>query len=209
MRYVPEVPYFYPMFHPDLREAVATALKRKTMKAHEALEDLLVPGLRQINTTQDYGRLLKTFYGYFSPLEALIEQYLTPAHLPDIKERRKAVFLLDDLAALGTGTESLVLSPHLPLITSEAQAWGALYVLEGSTLGGRGITRMLLKQCPGLTLHHLSFFNGYGEATGPIWMRFQETLNSLEYTEFELAQIIEAANDTFLNFKRWIEEKWA
>lgn len=194
------------MFHPDLREAVASALKRKTMNAHEALEDLLIPGLRQINTTQDYGRLLTTFYGYFSPLEALIEQYLTPVQLPDIKERRKAAFLLDDLAALGHNTKNLAITSHLPLLTSEAQAWGALYVSEGSTLGGRGITRMLLKQCPDLTLHHLSFFNGYGEATGPMWLRFQEMLNSLEYTESELAQTIEAANNTFLNFKRWIEE---
>lgn len=209
LRYVPEVPYFYLMFHPDLSEAVATALKRKTLHAHEALEGLLIPRLRQISTAHEYTRLLRTFYGYFSPLEVLIEQYLTPAQLPDVKERRKASFLLDDMAALGQRTEGLAVTPYTPHITNEAQAWGALYVLEGSTLGGRGITRMLLKQCPGLTLHHLSFFNGYGEATGPMWVRFQEALNSLEYTGSELVQTIEAANETFLNFKRWIEETLA
>jgi heme oxygenase (biliverdin-IX-beta and delta-forming) len=84
-----------------------------------------------------------------------------------------------------------------------------LYVLEGSTLGGRGITRMLLKQCGALSLHHVTFFNSYGEKTGPMWLRFQEALNGLDYTESETAATVQAANDTFLNFKRWIEETLA
>lgn len=197
------------MYHPDLREAVAAALKEKTMHAHEALEALLIPRLRQINSTAEYVRLLQTFYGFFSPLEGIIEQFLTIRQLPDIHGRRKAVFLLDDIAALGFSTEHLATTSHLPLITNEAQAWGALYVLEGSTLGGRGITRMLRKQCGGLSLNHLTFFNGYGEATGPMWLRFQEALNGLEYTDSELAATIQAANDTFLNFKTWIEETLA
>lgn len=57
------------MFHPDLREAMATALKQKNMHAHQALEDLLIPRLHKINTVEGYVQLLKTFYGYFGPLE--------------------------------------------------------------------------------------------------------------------------------------------
>lgn len=206
---LPEVPYFYLMYHPDLHEAVATALKHKTMHCHEALEDLLIPKLHQVNTTEDYGRLLKTFYGYFSPLEQLIAQYLSPQQLPDIHERRKAALLLKDMAALGFATNGLAVCSCLPTITGQEQAWGALYVLEGSTLGGRGIARMLLKQCPELTLNHLRFFNGYGEATGPMWIRFQEALNGLEYSDSGLAQTVQAANETFLKFKTWIEETLA
>jgi heme oxygenase (biliverdin-IX-beta and delta-forming) len=207
--YVLHLPYFYPMYHPDLREAVAAALKEKTMHAHKALEALLIPSLRQITTTAEYVRLLQTFYGFFSPLEGIIEHYLTPRQLPDIRERRKASFLLNDITALGFSTEHLATTSHLPLITKEAQAWGALYVLEGSTLGGRGITRMLLKQCGALSLNQLTFFNGYGEATGPMWLRFQEALNGLDYSESEVATTVQAANDTFLNFKKWIEETLA
>jgi heme oxygenase len=203
------VPYFYPMFHPDLREAVATALKQKTMHAHQALEDLLVPRLQQISTPGEYVRLLQTFYGFFSPLEAQIEQHLTSRQLPDLKERRKAAFLLDDMSALGFHSAGLDVSPYLPRISNEVQAWGALYVLEGSTLGGRGITRMLLKQCPGLSVRYLKFFNGYGDSTGPMWLRFQDALNGLHLSESDLSQTVQAANDTFLNFKRWIEETLA
>ena len=64
------------------------------------------------------------------------------------------------------------MSSYLPGIENEVQAQGALYVLEGSTLGGRGITKMLLRQCPWLTLQKLTFFNGYGAGTGPMWLSF-------------------------------------
>lgn len=194
------------MFHPDLREAVATALKKKTMDAHQALENLLIPKLQTISTQEDYVELLKTFYGYFSPVEKVIERHLTPQQLPDIKRRRKAAFLLNDLSVLGFSAGDVPISPFVPIVTHEVQAWGALYVLEGSTLGGRGITRMLLKQCSEITINHLKFFNGYGEETGPMWTRFQEALNNLEYNDSEVGIAIKAANETFLNFKKWIEQ---
>jgi heme oxygenase (biliverdin-IX-beta and delta-forming) len=98
-------------------------LKEKTMRAHEALEHLLIPKLEQINTPAAYARLLPTFYGYFSPLEAIIEQYLSPLHLPDIHHRRKASFLLNDLAALGYERANLAVSSCMPQVTNEAQAW--------------------------------------------------------------------------------------
>ena len=197
------------MFHPDLCEAVATALKHRTIEAHQELESLLIPKLHVVHTKVEYAQLLATFYGYFAPVEKLIGQFITPEHLPDIIQRRKAAYLLNDLARLDVRSESLSLSTYLPQIENEAQAWGALYVLEGSTLGGRGITKMLLKQCPQLTVDELSFFNGYREATGPMWTSFQKTLNDLGYTSQELSIIVGSANDTFLKFKQWIQQSMA
>ena len=197
------------MFHPDLCEAVATALKHRTIEAHQELESLLIPKLHVVHTKDEYAQLLATFYGYFAPVEKLIEQFITPNLLPDIKQRRKAVYLLHDLTRLDEVSKSLALSPHLPQIENEAQAWGALYVLEGSTLGGRGITKMLLKQCPQLKVDELSFFNGYGEATGPMWISFQKTLNNLVYTSQELSLVVASANNTFLKFKQWIQQSMA
>jgi heme oxygenase len=68
---------------------------------------------------------------------------------------------------------------------------------------------MLLKQCPQLTVDELSFFNGYREATGPMWTSFQKTLNDLGYTSQELSIIVGSANDTFLKFKQWIQQSMA
>ena len=197
------------MFHPYLCEAVATALKDNTVIAHQELEALLIPKLRAVRNRANYARLLQTFYGYFAPVEKRIEQHISSFQLPDILKRRKATFLLDDLACLGLPTDQLPMSNFLPKLESEVEAWGALYVLEGSTLGGRGITKMLLKQCPELTLHELKFFNGYGDETGPMWVRFQKTLNNLSYQPEEIAVVIQSANATFLNFKHWIEQSMA
>jgi heme oxygenase len=55
----------------------------------------------------------------------------------------------------------------------------------------------------------LSFFNGYGEATGPMWNTFQKALNDLGYTNQELSIIVGSANDTFLKFKQWIQQSMA
>lgn len=197
------------MFHPYLCEAVATALKDKTVDAHQELEDLLIPKLHAVRSKVDYALLLQTFYGYFTPVEKSIEQHITCHQLPDIGQRRKAVFLIDDLACLGFSAVGLPLSHYLPMIESEVEAWGALYVLEGSTLGGRGITKMLLKQCPELSLQEIKFFNGYGDQTGAMWIRFQKALNALAYQTDDLATAVHAANTTFLKFKLWIEHSMA
>ena len=197
------------MFHPYLCEAVATALKDNTVYAHQELEALLIPKLGAVRSRADYARLLQCFYGYFAPVEKRIGQHITSLQLPDIRQRRKATFILDDLASLGFSTAQLPLSTFLPQMENEAEAWGGLYVLEGSTLGGRGITKMLLKQCPQLTLQELKFFNGYGGETGPMWVRFQKALNGLAYQSEELSVVIRSANTTFLNFRLWIEQSMA
>ncbi|MER3464226.1 MAG: hypothetical protein C4329_07220 [Chitinophagaceae bacterium] len=54
-------------------------------------------------------------------------------------QRRKADAILLDL----NDTVDLSLCTSLPQINSTAKTIGAMYVLEGSTLGGRGISKML------------------------------------------------------------------
>ena len=193
------------MFRPDIREATALALKENTHDAHHALEELLIPTLRAVRTPSEYAVILKSFYGYFQPLEKYIEKFISEVQLPDIKSRRKAEFILKDLKALGLPISDLSISPFLPSVRNEIEAWGVLYVMEGSTLGGRGITGMLLKKCTELSLDELNFFNGYGEDTGKMWLSFQQTLNHLNYYDDEMAILIASANRTFLNFKKWIE----
>lgn len=107
------------MFYPDLREAVATALKKNTMLVHQALEDLLIPRLQKISAQEEYVLLLKTFCGFFCPLERLIDQHLSSPKLRDISQRRKASFLLRDITALGYSTEDLAVSPFVTKVYFE------------------------------------------------------------------------------------------
>ena len=186
--------------------SVAQTLKHRTEENHMALEAMLLPHLHALQTPEDYSQLLKAFYGYFKPVEALILHHLNKKILPDIEHRRKADFILKDLTSLKTHIANLPLATALPAIGNLYQALGALYVLEGSTLGGRGITKMLMKNV-GLQLQadQLQFFNGYGTATGSMWTSFIQMLNQLKITGAEKETMIGAANETFLFFKNWLQ----
>ncbi len=54
-----------------------------------------------------------------------------------------------------------------PKLVNRYQALGALYVIEGSTLGGRIILRELLKR--GVSDPALVFLDPHGGAAGPMW----------------------------------------
>lgn len=186
---------------PLLAEPVAVVLKRDTALHHHELEQALVPKLTGLQSPGDYCAILKTFYGFFAPLQQRIEEFITPAFLPDFDQRRKASLLLKDLEKLGRAADPIPLCLLLPAVNSVAEAFGALYVLEGATLGGQMISKMLLKNpVAGITEDQLHFFRGYRERTGPMWKSYLEVLNA----QPDPGPIIAAANDTFLSFQNWI-----
>ncbi len=180
---------------------IAQHLKSVTAPAHAAAEKHLSEKLHAITSTQDYGIILRSLYGFYAPLQEAIFQHLTTSHLQDVASRRSASLILEDLAALGFGTQDIEVCNELPAIRDVPGAFGALYVLEGSTLGGRMISRML-KENRQLQLQpaHTRFFEGYQKETGEKWKSFLEALNR----QTDVAPIIETANQTFLFFKNWI-----
>ena len=181
---------------------VAVMIKDSTQQLHKDVEDLLLPKLAAIENKNDYAAILRMFYGYFSPLENLLQQFVTPALLPDVAERRKADALLHDLRSLKSEGADLTLCEALPLIENEAQAMGALYVLEGSTLGGKTIAKMLRQnKALALTDNELTFFMGYKEETGSKWKAFLQVLNQQQDAD----QTIVAANQTFYHMKNWMQ----
>ena len=66
---------------------------------------------------------------------------------------------------------------ELPSIRSHQHALGALYVIEGSTLGGKIISKMISHQIPSTDGHGLTFFNSYGDDTITMWERFKVILD--------------------------------
>lgn len=182
-------------------DTVADALKSGTADLHAQTEALLIPKLSAIRSFADYAAILSMFYGYFQPMQQMATALITTDLLPDIQQRRHADLILDDLSALGV-YETPEICDNLPLIDQTESAFGALYVLEGSTLGGRMISKMLQKnQDINLDEQHLQFFRGYGEHTGYMWTTFKDSLNKFGYSEM----MIEAANATFLHLKYWIK----
>lgn len=191
-----------------LTPPAAALLKEGTKENHEALEAVVLPCLTGMAQRAQYVQLIKAFYGFFKPVEDAVAPFIADSFLPDWPQRRKASYILEDLKKLQIPFESLPLAKDIPAINNLPQALGALYVLEGSTLGGRGITKMLLKnEHLQLNEGHLQFFAGYGAATGPMWTTFVNALNSFSGTEAEKAQMVAAANDTFSLFQSWLQQQ--
>jgi len=74
---------------------------------------------------------------------------------------------------------------------------GALYVLEGSTNGGRFLARALRKSWD-LDGDGLSYFDPYGDEQPQKWAAFKEQMNEASFDSDQEDAIIEMAKATFL-----------
>jgi heme oxygenase len=170
-------------------------LRKQTTAAHQQLEKLVISRLKTIRSNEDYANLLKIFYAYFNRLEEAIRPYISAEVLPDYADRRHAVSLADDVICLGAAPTELP-EVTVPSIDNTVKALGALYVMEGSVMGGSIIIQMLARH--GVT-EGVSFFGGYGSETGAKWASFASVLD--RYIHKDSGQeAIETANQTFSNF---------
>jgi heme oxygenase (biliverdin-IX-beta and delta-forming) len=161
-------------------------LRTVTRPAHDALEGTL--GLLDEKLGIDtYKHILGRFYGFWSGWQPQVsalfgdEQFLGP--------RRRLHLLAADLAALGVSTPALKALPICPLVPlgDDVEALGSLYVMEGSTLGGR-IIRRNVERCLGDEGRaSCSYFNGYGSETGAMWLLFLARLGERPACDAERA----------------------
>jgi len=180
-------------------------IKTYTKHEHASLEKHLIGIIKGIRTKEQYIDLLRMFYGFYQTLEVTMEQYLTPDHIPDVMQRRKASALLQDLRDLGWNNREHV-EVDTPVINSYASALGAAYVLEGSMLGGVIIAKMIKTQLPDLAPGKgFSFFTCYGEDAPNMWKKFRTYLLALTNKE-DQDIAAETARQTFLKFKAWIDK---
>lgn len=175
---------------------LSNKIKEATKTAHQQLEKKVVLQLKAIRSNADYAALLKKFYAYFSKVEKAITPFITPELLPDYKDRRNTTYLKKDIEELGFTIDELP-AATAPEISGTLQALGALYVMEGSIMGGNIIVQLLAKG--GMT-QGISFFSGYGPATGEMWGKFIAVLNRQATTPEAEAAAIQAANETFNRF---------
>jgi heme oxygenase len=173
-------------------------IREATKPAHLNLEKIVVQQLKQIKTTEDYSAFLTKFYNYFSQVEEAIKPYITDQLLPDHAERRNSSYIKRDIEALGASVGEVPVA-EVPAISNAVSALGALYVMEGSIMGGRIIIQMLEKL--GVT-EGISFFSGYGQETGQKWGIFTKVINEAAATELEEEQAIDTANKTFQLFEK-------
>jgi heme oxygenase len=182
---------------------ISEEIKNATTQSHHLLEKLVVEKIRSISTLNDYADLLRLFFSYFGGLELLIDEHLSTQYFPDLHDRRKAALISQDLQRLGEQVPKMLDPKLLPAIKNRHQALGALYVIEGSSLGGKHIEKMIRNKLPDAANEFL-FFVGYGDKTTEMWNGFKNVLNNISGNQHEIDDIISGACDTFLKFTEWI-----
>lgn len=182
-------------------------LKSETLSNHQELEKNLILKLKGMRTLEDYIHILQIFYAYFGALEDQINEHIGTDQLSDYAERRKTLSIKNDILALNGVVPEKAAAADLPVIQNVLQAFGALYVIEGSTLGGQVISKMIAKQLPLTNGEGISFFTSYGEETMAMWNSFKLVLESHANNMEQADVITESANETFQKFKVWMESK--
>lgn len=174
-------------------------LREATASAHAALERELDWEAR-VATMAGYRGLLARLHGFHSAWEPAIGASLADGAFFDPRCRLEA--LGRDLAFLGLSPESIGELPrsHPIALPGPAAAMGALYVLEGSTLGGRVIGRHIAAT-HGFTGDGLAYYSGHGARTGAMWSAFRTRLDTFDG---EGEAVVAAANDTFDAMRRWL-----
>jgi heme oxygenase (biliverdin-IX-beta and delta-forming) len=185
---------------------VREKLRAATAAAHERLHQH--PGLSAAACgaigIDAYRALLARLYGFHKAFDdaTLAQAVLTPAP--------RSRLLEDDLQALGVSPEQLAALPlcdFLSPLTEEASALGALYVVEGSALGGARIARALAPVLEPFRGAGCRFFSNDGGARGafPGLLARIETLHDDPHRE---RAAIDAAVRTFAAFEDWMTD-WA
>ena len=181
-------------------------LRERTAPLHGQIEALLrLPGA--IRTCPDYKDWLGRFLGLYDPLECSLATFSGWDSLGlSMLSRNHTCCLVDDLVALGTDPRELPrASPAvLPDLPTFAHALGALYVIEGATLGGRLILRDLEPRIGASIAGATRFFGGRGEAVGPMWQSFRVALEEFESFQPRLcADVVVGAERTFRAMLVW------
>lgn len=181
---------------------ISDILKEGTALAHSALEKKLVAHLKEIDSTQDYIDLLLMLYPYHLALGRVLECY----RIPGRENPARAKNLQADICFFDKNQPPPeTIRAEVPTIDSKAAALGAFYVLEGSTLGGQHITKMIARKLgtdPGMGF---SFFNPYADQTNCRWENFKQLLND-SVDDNQSAIVVEAANQIFLTYNHWISQ---
>lgn len=182
-------------------------LREVTAPSHQALENLEIS--RKIIspevTKSDYAEYLMYMHDVVEDIEKNIFPVLAP-YIPDINSRKRIHLIENDLQNMGVEYKT-----GIKPVTAEgfrnntAFAFGAMYVVEGSTLGGRFIYKNINTILQYNENTGASYFAGYGNTTGSHWKQFLEAFTTYAADNTNaVSEMIAGATHTFNAIKKYL-----
>jgi heme oxygenase len=175
---------------------LADRLREATRTAHRALDHhpLLAPLTRTPLAPGDYRNALAALHGPQQAIEKLLVGFA-----PEIEFPPRLADLESDLMALGASPFPLM--AELPQFDTINQLIGAMYVIEGSNLGGAVIARLLAESLPA-AMPRTFFSNSGGKAR---WEKFW-AFSTGYCCEESFALVADAACLTFNLYKTHLDQ---
>lgn len=188
------------------REQFLKTLRTVTGPSHKKLEEVPLSAIivSENVTLKHYARYLEKMRSYISEFESKIFPVLA-GKIPDIEQRRKTQLLDRDLDYLKSKGISQAGAPPVNLSSNVSllYALGCMYVIEGSTLGGKIIYKNISARLGVDAFNGAGYFAGYGPETGSKWTNFLEILCHYGTIEENEQEILRGAKDTF-NTMLWL-----
>jgi heme oxygenase len=163
----------------------SSTLRSSTADLHERVDSRVRRFLA--NGVEGCRDFLRVSRDIVVPWEQELRRFSWPEELRVNDRLRKSEWLEEDVGPL----QAARVSAHA---ANAAEAWGALYVFEGSTLGAAVMARLV-----GSTFRYLE---GYGAETEAMWSSMKVILDDAIRSEEDLAGSVTAARRVFAQFEK-------
>ena len=176
-------------------------LRLETASDHNAVEQS-VPLMDDGLTRATYISCLRKLHGIVAAWEEWAAGN-APAWLqPLLATRRRVQLLRLDLTWFGAAyDDKRAILPEMP---DTAAVLGAMYVMEGSTLGGQLIARHVEQALGLVSGQGDAYFRGQAERTGGLWKEFCHMLRT-NVADSETEAVIAGAKAMFRSFGAWMQ----
>lgn len=178
-----------------------SSLRAATHERHERIDRLMDVG--RMADRQRYRRVLQVFDLFLAGWEQAVAAALPESWGAWLQARSRRAFLRRDLHALAV--PPLARRFEFPPLAGPDAAWGSLYVMEGSALGGQVITRALAASGLGPDTG-AAYFHGFGAETGAMWREFRALLDRELDAPERVERACAAARDTFDQLTALLEQ---
>ena len=177
-------------------QTVIAALRQATADRHRSIETLL--SLESALDPRRYRQVLQGFGLFLAAWEPRVRAALPRADAAWFTARSRRHLVEHDMAVLRIAAHPRDAALHGLELADAASAWGSMYVLEGSALGGQVISRQLAQDHAIGPETGGAYFHGWGGQTGAMWRQFRERLErELGGDEAAIARACAAAVATF------------